>query len=264
MRPFAAMMAAHLLFAATGDARPPRAAKIALRKRIHVQPLIAAPGSMDIDVGALYSWSTAAFGLPAAVRYTPSGRHLIWGRTEYSATFDALSDTIANGRRAARFGESITLAAHFLVRDAERLSIAVAPLATVFLREERGVRLGVDAVARYDYGRNNMGATLNWSAATHSSDSNPAATLDAGLGFGRRLGRNGVLGKCSAHGNVVWEKSTGVRPLVAVYEGLEYQRNPRLALDLSFQHFGLAGGGPDHQVVFGITLTLGAPAGVRK
>ena len=59
------------------------------------------------------------------------------------------------------------------------------------------------------------------------------------------------------HANVVWERSTGFERIVSIFEGVEFQLTQKLAFDLSGQHFSVAGGAADHQVVFGLTLNLG-------
>src|SRR5205814_5702980 len=66
----------------TRAARPSSGnATIALRKRLHINTLIAEPGTAEIDWGNLYSFSTTNFAMPSGLRYTPAGRHVIWGRT---------------------------------------------------------------------------------------------------------------------------------------------------------------------------------------
>ena len=237
--------------------RSNRTSNITLRKRLHVNALITQPGTAEIEWSNLYSVSTTNFTMPSAVKYTPEGRYIVWGRTEYSVAFDSLTNTDIAGGRATQFSQSVTLAANSVLFDGEKLDVAIAPQTTVFLRDESGARLGAVAIARYDSGRNSMGATLSWSAATHSSASNPAGAFDLGFGLGRRLPGFGLLGKFTPHANVVWEKSTGIEAFVSVFEGVEYQMTERLAFDLSGQHFSVAGGTPDHQVVFGLTFNLG-------
>jgi hypothetical protein len=234
-----------------------RSSNFTLRKRLHVNPLIAEPGTAEIDCSSLYSLSSKTYTMPTAVKYTPEGRHVFWGRTEYGVAFDLLANVEAEGGRVTQFGDMVTLAANSVLLDGQKLDIAVAPEATVFLREEAGARLGATAIARYDTGRNSLGATLSWTGATHSSPSNRAGTLDAGLGFGRRLLDAGLPGKFTPHVNFVCEKSTGVERVVSFFEGVEYQINERVALDLSGQHLGVAGGARDHQIVLGITVSLG-------
>ncbi|HEY2381849.1 MAG TPA: hypothetical protein VGK48_11780, partial [Terriglobia bacterium] len=126
-----------------------------------------------------------------------------------------------------------------------------------FLRGDEGGRFGGVAIARYDTGRNSIGATAGWSAATHGSPSNPAGTWDIGCGYGRRLAASGLLGKFSPHVNALWERSTGQERIVSLFEGVEYQMTDRLAFDLGGQHFGVNGNATDHQMIFGITLNVG-------
>ncbi|MCC6391147.1 MAG: hypothetical protein IT167_11135 [Bryobacterales bacterium] len=230
---------------------------ITLRKRLHVNTLITEPGTVELDWSGLYSFSQGNYTMPAAFKYSPQGPHVPWGRTEYSVAFDSLTTADYGGGRVTQFSQTVTLAATAVVHDGEKLDIAIAPQAVFFLRDESGARLGAIAIARYDTGRNSMGATVSWSGATHSSATNPAATVDVGFGFGRQLQGSRLLAKLTPHGNVVWERSTGVRRVVSAFEGVEYQATERVAFDLSGQHFGAPGGGRDHQVVFGMTVSLG-------
>ena len=101
--------------------------------------------------------------------------------------------------------------------------------------------------------------TVSWSTATAASATNPAGTLDAGLGYGRRLKASGFLGHFTPHANVILEKSTGAGRLVSMFEGVEYQITEKFAVDVSGQHFSVIGGTVDHQIVFGITANLGRP-----
>jgi hypothetical protein len=230
---------------------------ITLRKRLHVNTLITEPGTGEIDWAGLFSATTDNFTLPAALKYTPEGRHIIWGRTEYSAAFDSVSVADVGGSQIAQFSQTITLSATSVLHDGEKLDIAFAPQAVFFLRGEEGVRLGGIAIARYDTGRNSLGATVSWLAATHDSASNPAGTWDVGAGFGRRLAASGLAGKFTPHLNVLWERSTSSPWVTSVFEGIEYQMTDRLAFDMGGQHFGVNGIATDNQVIFGITLNVG-------
>jgi len=223
-----------------------RNSRISLRKRLHVNTLITEPGTVEIDWSSLYSLSSTNFTMPAGVRYTPEGPNIAWGRTEYLAAIDSLTSPAG-----------LTLAATSVLYDGPKLDVAFAPQATIFLKNESGTRLGAFTIVRYDFGRNSIGATASWSAATHSSPSNPGGTWDAGFGFGHQLSGTCWLEKLTAHVNAEWERSTGQPPAALGSEGIEYQVTDRLALDLSAQHFAGAGNPPDHQIAFGLTLSLG-------
>jgi hypothetical protein len=231
--------------------------KIALRKRLHINTLISEPGTSELDWGNLYSFSTSNYAMPSGLRYTPAGRHIIWGRTEYSVAFDTITSVPTGGSRLTQFSQALTLTATSVLHDGEKLDIAIAPQATMFLRDESGARLGAVAIARYDSGRNSIGGTVSWSGATRPSDSNPAGTLDLGVGFGRQLSGSALLEKLTPHLNAEWEKSTGQNGALLAAEGIEYQVTEQLALDLSAQHFASAGRAPDHQIALGMTLSLG-------
>jgi len=231
--------------------------KIALRKRLHINTLISEPGTAEVDWGNLYSFSTTNYAMPPGLRYTPAGRHIIWGRTEYSVAFDTVTSAEVGGGRLTKFSQALTFTATSVLHDGEKLDIAIAPQATKFLRDESGARLGAVTIVRYDTDRNSIGGTVSWSGATHHSDSNPAGTLDLGVGFGRQLSGSSLLEKLTPHVNAEWEKSTGQTGALLAAEGIEYQVTEQLAFDIAAQHFAAAGRTPDHQISIGMTLNLG-------
>lgn len=232
------------------------ASSISLRERLHVNTLIVPPGTGEVDWASLYSFTSTNFALPSTIKYTPRGPYIVWGRTEYSVSFDALDNTAAADNRVTQFSQSMTFTATSVLIDGEKLDIALAPFGTVMLRGDPGIRLGAVAIARYDVGQNSIGGTFAWSGATQTSDTNPAGTFDLGFGFGRRLAPGGLLGKFTPHVNFVWERSTGFDPIVSAYEGVEFQMTGRFALDITGQHLGV-NGTVEHQVVFGLTLGIG-------
>jgi hypothetical protein len=231
--------------------------KIALRKRLHVNTLITEPGTMEVDWSNLYSFSNSNFTMPSGIRYTPEGSNIFWGRTEYGVAFDSISSANIGASRLTQFSQAVTLSATSVIHDGEKFDFAIAPQAMVFLRDESGLRLGAVAIARYDTGRNSIGGTVSWSAATHNSPSNPAGTFDVGFGFGRQLSGSRLLEKFTPHVNAEWERSTGLPRALLASEGVEYQVTERLAFDVSGQQVAGAGNPSDHQIAFGITLSLG-------
>jgi hypothetical protein len=234
-----------------------RSSKITLQKRLHVNTLITAPGTAELDWGNLYSFTSGNYTMPSGFRYTPEGSNLLWGRTEYSVSFDSLASTPGGSNRLNQFGQALTVAAVTVLHDGPKFDFAVAPQATFFLRDEQGSRLGGVAIGRYDTGRNSIGATASWSGATHSSANNPAGTFDLSLGFGRQLSGSHFLEHLTPHTNVEFEKSTGLTRGFLVSEGIELQITDQLAFDVSGQHFRGAGTPADNQIAFGLTYNLG-------
>jgi hypothetical protein len=225
-----------------------RPSAIALRKRLHVNPLITPPDTFEIEWGGAFS-TGGNFTLPSTIRFTPEGRHVYWGRTEYSVSFDSL-----NYDGATHFGDRTTFAATCVLHDGDKFDFAIAPTASALLRGDSGARLGATAIARYDVGRSSAGVTVAWSSATHASDTNPAGTLDVGVGYGFRLRPSGPLGHLTPHTNWQWEKSSGTVRQISVFEGVEYQINDPVAVDFSAQHLNVWGGPIDHQIVVGLTV----------
>lgn len=230
-----------------------RASAITLRKRLHVNPLITPPDTVEIEWGVAVS-TTGSFTMPTVFHYTPEGRHIWWGRTEFSAGFDSLSSTASPLERITHFGDRATFAATCVVRDGDKFDLAIAPQVSVLLRGDTGARVGATAIARYDSGRSSTGVTFGWSAATAASDTNPAGTFDAGVGYGYQLHGPGIVEHLTPHANWLYEKSTGVRRQISLFEGVEYQIVDALAIDFSAQQLSLWGGQPDRQFVAGLTF----------
>lgn len=237
--------AAGLLFLAVLAGAAPRRGRrnLSLRKRLHVNALIVDPGTAELEWDGQYSFHAGDWSTPAALRFTPDGPGLLWGRTDYSVSWSE---------------PQIQWAATTLLYDGAHVDVALLPQAAFFVRDDRGARLGGTVVARYDMGMNSLGGMASWSGATHSSATNPAGTFDAGLGYGRQLGASGWRSRVTPHVNTVWERSTGVAAAWSGFEGVEYQINHRLAFDVSGQHIGTPAGPVDHQVVLGLTVSLGS------
>jgi hypothetical protein len=227
------------------------------RRRLHVNSLITAPGTAEVEWDNLYSFTSGNYSMPSSFKFTPAGGHILWGRTEYSAAFDSLDSTAFAGGRANQFSDRLSFAATSVILDTAKLDIAIAPQATFFLRGESGVRLGATVLARYDSGLNSLGATAAWSFGTSPSGTNPAGAWDFGAGFGRKLASAGILNRLTPHVNTIYDRSTGFRGTLAGFAGMEYQVTPRVAVDFSGQRLGLTGGTADRQVVVGLTVNLG-------
>ncbi len=249
-----------------GSARPhlphlPRhGSNVTLRKRLHVNDLITEPGTLEIDFANLYSYTTWNFTIPSALKYTPAGNSVLWGRTEYSIAFDSISSAVNLGTRTTQFSDRLTLNGTSVIFDSTHFDVAVAPQTTFLIRDDSGVRYGTTVIAREDIGLNSMGATIGWTGATHSSTSNPAGTWDIGAGFGRHLASSRVWNRFTPHVNAVWEKSTGFESSVSAFAGVEYQIAPRVAFDASGQRTGLSSGA-DRQVIIGMTINVGRISG---
>ena len=195
--------------------------------------------------------------MPALLKFTPEGPNILWGRTEFSIGFDSLNSVVQFDQRLTHFSDRITLNATSVLHDGKMFDFAIAPTAQFFLRDESGVRLGATAVARWDWGRNSLGTTLGWTAATQSSPTNPAGIADWSTGYGRRLAADGRLSHFTPHANLQIEKATGVHRQISLFEGIEYQVTERIAVDVSGQHYGLGSGAVDHQAVIALTVHFG-------
>jgi hypothetical protein len=233
------------------------ASGVTQRKRLHINDVIAAPGSVELDWAALYSGTSQYLTTPSALKFTPGGNSFFWGRTEYSVTFDSIASEVNDGSRAFHFSDRVMFAATAVVFDSEHLDVALAPQVTALLRNDSGFRIGATTIARYNKGLNDLGAYLGWSGATSATDTNPAGVWDFAAGYGRQLASSGLPSQFTLHATTQLERSTGFESNLAVFAGVEYQITPRFALDLSANRFGLTGGNPDRQLMLSLTITLG-------
>jgi hypothetical protein len=265
--PFKCILLALSIFIFVGPAegrirfrRTPRsgASSQSLRRKLHINSLITEPGTFEVEWGNAFSTS-GDYSMPTSLKLTPATGSGFWARTELSAGFDTLVRVTDQGNRSTRFSDRLAVAATTVVYGGEKLNIALAPVASFFLRDEQGARLGGTLIARYDSGLHSAGFSAAWTGATSSSASNPAGTLDVGAGYGRQLAGSGRLARLTPHGNIVYERSSGALRAISFFEGLEYQYTERLAFDVSAQQSNLAGGQPDYQIVLGITWNLGSP-----
>lgn len=231
------------------------ASGISLRKRLHINDVITEPGTVELDLGGLYSYTTSTFTMPSAFKWTPQGDSLYRGRTEYSVAFDSVSSAISADGRATQFSDRLTFAAASVLFDSEHFDVALAPQATAFLRDESGARLGGTAIARFDGAGNSLGLTLGWSGATAASNTNPAGVWDLGLGYGRKL--PGRWKRFTPHADTVLERATGFDRTVAVFGGVEFEITDRAAVDAVWQRYGLSGGEADSQFLLSFTFNLG-------
>jgi hypothetical protein len=197
-----------------------RRSTISLRKKLHVNPLITDPDTIELDWSGVFPMDS----FPSAVRYTPRGSYLFWGRTEFSASFDP------------RAHDQATFAATCVVLDGEKFDIAVAPLLSV----GNGTHGGAYGIARYDEGRSSLGFTV----------SHLSGTTDVGTGYGFQFAK-----AFTAHTNWQWEKATGSPRTISIFEGVEWQISDAIAIDVSGQHQPVLGGPRDNQLVVAVTFS---------
>jgi hypothetical protein len=57
--------------------------------------------------------------------------------------------------------------------------------------------------------------------------------------------------------DALFERATGVQRTIALFGGVEYQLSTRLAIDGSWQRYGVSGGQGDSQLLVSLTLNLG-------
>ena len=79
--------------------------------------------------------------------------------------------------------------------------------------------------------------------------------MGLGFGYGHTFGA-----KTTLHADTQLERATGYVSALSLFEGVEYQFTPNIALDLSAQHLNATGGTLDHQILMGLTVNFGRPS----
>jgi len=216
-----------------------------LRRRLFTSPLITNPGGLDLEFGSNFD-SRGGYTLPTTLKYTPARWH-----TELSAAVDTVSSiSDDNGNRATHFSDHVSFAATTEFRVTDNFSCAVAPTVAIFLRGDEGLRLGGALLARYDHGNNTFSGAATWSGATVNSPTNPAGILDLTTGYARKFGR------LTPYANVQLERASGLATQYSIFEGVEWQLNPRFSFDFGGQHYALNTPQPDHHFSIGLTYSL--------
>ena len=219
----------------------------AIRKRLHVRPLVTESGSTDLEFDSNLTYGSV-FSVPVRLRFTPPGPHWYWGGTEFSVTADALDNERSGDHRVTHSGDNITLNLTTATPSFKGFAFAAGPQVTAYVRENEGVRAGAVGIGRWTWnGVNNAGFTLSWTGATAPSPANPASTLDCGAGYGRDFG------KFTLFGNYVWERSSGLQRLHIFSSGFEWEFNDRFSIDVSGE---VSHGQPGYQILVGVAIGL--------
>ncbi len=226
------------------------------RNRLTISPLIAAPGTFELDVINGFT-EAGSYWLPTTLRFTPESENYYLKHTEWGISADLIDSFVPDGHRTTQFSDHVTFTSTTAVKW-NGINLGIAPSLTYLTRGDQGFRVGGTALARVDPGLNSIGATLSWSGATKPGSNNPPGIWDLGFGFGRKLGAYGLANHLTAHASLTMEKQTAIRRFYTVSEGMEFQMNDRFSVDLSGQHVGISTGSVDHQILLGLNWTIAA------
>lgn len=227
------------------------------RNRLTISPLIAAPGTFELDVINGFT-EAGSYWLPTTLRFTPDSGNSYLKHTEWGINADLLDSIVSDGHRVSQFSDHVTFTSTTAAKWGG-VNFGIAPTVTYLnTRGEGGFRFGGAALARVDPGLNSIGAILSWSGATKPNSNNPPGIWDLGFGFGRKLGANGLANHFTPHTSLTIEKQTAANRSYTILEGIEYQMNDRFSVDLSGQHVGISTGSIDHQILLGLNWTITA------
>ena len=219
----------------------------ALRKRVHVRPLVTEAGSADLEFDGVGS-SGGAYSVPVRLRFTPQGDRWFLGRTEFSVSADAVTSAVGDGHRVTQTGDNITVNLATVWNPVRGFALAAGPQVTAYVRRDQSPRVGGVGIGRWTWGSgNDAGFNISWTGANSPSMSNPSSVLDFGAGYGRDFGSVTIFG------NYSWERAAGMPQLHMLSAGLEWEINHRFSIDVSAQQ---TRGQPGVQILVCIAIGL--------
>ena len=218
---------------------------------------VTAPGSVELELGGTFS--RGSWALPAFLKFTPDVAGL-FSQTELGVGFDLVSSVSIAGNRETRLGDSLSFSVRRAVYEGGSFSVALAPLASFFLREKEGVRLGATGIAVYSWGLNSLVGNLTWTGATRPSTENPSGQVDVSFDYVRSLGSRCVWERLAIFAGALYENPTGHSVSVSLAQGMSYKLRPHWVLDLAVVERGLAFGPSEWEILGGATVNLGRPA----
>ena len=234
-----------------------RSQSTSFRNRLTISPLIAAPGTFELDVVSGFT-ASGSYWMPTTLRFTPDVENSVLKHIEWGISGDLFDSFVTNGERVTQFPSQLTFASTAAVK-LDGINFGLAPAVTRLTRGDGGWRGGGSALVRVDPGLNSFGATLSWTGATRPSDSNPTGVWDLTLAAGHKLGHSHLLNQLTAHASVTGEKQTGASRFYTLLAGMEYQMRDHFSIDLSTQHVGISTGVVDHQILLGVNWTIRGP-----
>lgn len=222
-----------------------QAQSIGTRNRIHVNRLITETGTLEMEAGAGFAESGDITN-PVLLKYTPAGRSLLAGRTEYSVGLDY-------GQGAT----DVTVAANSLLYDGEHWNVSLGPSLTLVRQYGDGLRAGATFVTRYDRGLASLGVTAAWSKATRPGANTPADLAAFGAGGGIRLASSGWRSHFTLNGNVLSEHASSTPSISSTFEGVEWEISGKVSANFVVQQQDWRGANRDNIFFTGLTVNFG-------
>jgi len=218
-----------------------------------------APGTFEIEIGGSLI-SNSFRSLPTLLKFTPGVRTGFFHGLEFSVAADLITSAVGeDDRRVTQFGDVLEFVGRRRIYGGGNFSIALAPSAAFFLRNERGAKLGLMGIAAYSPGLNALVGNVVWKAMTHSSETNPRHIFDFLFDYSRSLGSSGTVSRFALFAGLQWTEAQGSDTCLSLEQGLAFGLRPDWVLDMAFRQVDLVDGQRDFQLLFGFTVNTGRP-----
>ena len=100
-------------FCASKSSIRARLQSTSIRNRLTISPLIAAPGTIELDVINGFTES-GSYWLPTTVRFTPESENSYLKHTEWGISADLIDSFVPDGHRTTQFSDHVTFTAQLL------------------------------------------------------------------------------------------------------------------------------------------------------
>ena len=228
------------------------------RPTFTVNTTTTAPGTLELEFGAT---GTSSFGgllaLPSNIKFTPDVSGGVFQCAEFSLSFDAASSVAVADRRETQFGDSLSFVIRRPVYRGKALSFAVSPRPIFFLRDNRGLRLGIRAVSEYDHHLDSVVVNFTWTRATSPTPTNTPNEFDIASDYSHTFGDTGIRNRFSVFAGLLLEKPSKQDAAVSLGQGISYRLRSNRVLDCAVRELGWTTGARGYEILAGFTTNFG-------
>jgi hypothetical protein len=134
------------------------------------------PGTVELEFGT--NTGSDAFTMPTTLKYEPDFASPLLRQIELSLSSDTFTLLNNSGTHTVQFAGQQTAAVLRPIFQREGFAVALQPQVVFSIRGGESPRFGSAVLAGWAHGAHSLVGTVTWTAATHSSDSNPAQQYD--------------------------------------------------------------------------------------
>ena len=209
------------------------------------------PGTLELEFGT--NSGSDGFTMPITFKYEPDFASPLLRQIELSLSSDTF--TLLNGpdQLTTQFAGQQTAAVLRPVFQREGFAIALQPQSVFSIRGEESPRLGSAALVGWARSAHSLVGTVTWTAATHSSATNPAQQYDYDLTYVYTIGKS----RYSIMTDMQWSMANGQTSQGFLTLGMVWRIRNRFSLDAGLREQGIGTSQQHTHALAGFTWNLG-------